>query len=176
MLIIENHPKAAWPMVRVPKTGGGLNVINLRVQNESLLLKYLHKFYSHMDIPCVQLVWRKYYAANRLPALQGPQRGSFWWRDVLKLLQQFKGISVISLQNGATCLHWHDLWEGNIWSQTFPELFSFCKNSNITFQSAIQAQHFQDLFHLPLSRGPCPILETFLDASELQPEDIWTYI
>ena len=36
---------AAWNMVQKPKKNkGGLGVINLRIQNDALLLKQLHKF------------------------------------------------------------------------------------------------------------------------------------
>jgi hypothetical protein len=38
---------AAWPMVLKPKNKGGLGIINLRLQNDALLLKQLHKFYNH---------------------------------------------------------------------------------------------------------------------------------
>lgn len=47
----KKPPKAAWPMVCVSKADGGLGVINLRIQNESLLLKHLDKFYNHKNIP-----------------------------------------------------------------------------------------------------------------------------
>jgi hypothetical protein len=33
-------------MVLEPKSKGGLGVINLRLQNDALLLKQLHKFYN----------------------------------------------------------------------------------------------------------------------------------
>ena len=42
---------AAWDMVCNPKSKGGLGVLNLPVQNEALLLKFLHKFYNKMNIP-----------------------------------------------------------------------------------------------------------------------------
>ena len=44
-------------MACIPKLEGGLGVLNLRVQNESLLLKHLHKFYNRVDVPWVHLVW-----------------------------------------------------------------------------------------------------------------------
>jgi hypothetical protein len=34
---------AAWDMVCKPKENGGLGILNLRIQNEGLLFKYLHK-------------------------------------------------------------------------------------------------------------------------------------
>ena len=52
----KKPPKAAWPLVCVPKTEGGMGVLNLSVQNESLLLKHLHKFYTKAQVPWVQLV------------------------------------------------------------------------------------------------------------------------
>ena len=49
-------PKAAWEMVCLPKTEGGLGVLNLRTQNEALLLKHLHKFFNRADVPWVRLI------------------------------------------------------------------------------------------------------------------------
>lgn len=53
-----------------PKDEGGLGVLNLTVQNESLLLKHLHKFYNRVQVPWVQLVWDKYHTRDKLP-MQG---------------------------------------------------------------------------------------------------------
>ena len=44
----------AWEIVQKPKEKGGLGLINLRLQNDALLLKHLHKFYNRMDVPWVQ--------------------------------------------------------------------------------------------------------------------------
>lgn len=38
---------AAWDMVCRPKECGGLGVLNLKIQGDALLLKFLHKFYNH---------------------------------------------------------------------------------------------------------------------------------
>lgn len=42
---------ASWDMVCKPKKNGGLGVINLKIQNKALLMKFLHKFYNKKDIP-----------------------------------------------------------------------------------------------------------------------------
>jgi hypothetical protein len=62
--------KAAWPSVCLPKSEGGLGVINLEIHNSSLLLKFLNKFYTKADIPWVHLVWNNYYTNGRLPGQQ----------------------------------------------------------------------------------------------------------
>ena len=62
----KQPPKAAWELVCLPKKEGGLGVLNLRTQNEALLLKHLHKFYNKMDIPMVHLIWERYYSNGSL--------------------------------------------------------------------------------------------------------------
>lgn len=122
----------SWWCIGNVEREGGLGVLDISVQNESLLLKHLHKFYNRAPIPWVQLVWDKYYARNRLSAQNIAFRGSFWWRNILKLINKFKGLAVLSLQDGQSCFLWHDLWGTDICSQRFPELFSFAKNTMIT--------------------------------------------
>jgi len=58
------------------KNEGGFRVLNLLVQNDSLLLKNLHKFYNKLDIPWVHLLWEKLYSNGRLPTLgEAPSGG-----------------------------------------------------------------------------------------------------
>jgi hypothetical protein len=45
----------AWDKDCRPKGQGSLGIINLRTHNTALLLKYLHKFYNHHDLPWVHL-------------------------------------------------------------------------------------------------------------------------
>lgn len=95
-------------MVCLPKEVGGLGVIRLKMQNVSLVMKNLHNFYNKADIPWVKLAWEKYYATGRLPSQAN--KGSFWWRDILRLLTSYKGIASAVVFQGDTCLHWHDFW------------------------------------------------------------------
>lgn len=50
------NAKAAWTMVTKSKEDGGLGILDLKTQNEALLLKHLHKFFNRADIPWVHLV------------------------------------------------------------------------------------------------------------------------
>jgi hypothetical protein len=59
--------KAAWTMVCMSKDCGGLGALNLYTQNESLILKHLHKFFNNLDIPWVQLIWNCHYLNGSLP-------------------------------------------------------------------------------------------------------------
>ena len=122
----KTPPKYAGSIVCLPKTEGGLGVINLKTHNETLLLKNLHKFFNKVDAPWVNVVWEKHYQNGKLPSYI--KKGSFWWRDNLKLLDNYKGMASVSLQDGTSCYFWTDLWgrQGN--SHSYPELFSFVKN------------------------------------------------
>jgi hypothetical protein len=98
----KKTPLAVWKMVTKPKLRGGLGVINLRVQNDALLLKNLHKFFSKADLPWVKLLWSQYYAFGQVPGQF--KRWSFWWRNNLKLLNCFKGIAQAKAGSGNSIL------------------------------------------------------------------------
>jgi hypothetical protein len=68
-------PLTSWKLVTRPKRKGGLGAIRLRFQNEALLMKNLHKFYSNADLPWVKLIWRKCYNKGKLPGQV--MKGSF---------------------------------------------------------------------------------------------------
>ncbi len=57
----RTHSLAAWDLVCRPKKRGGLGIINLEIQNTSLLLKHLNKFFNKKYLPWVHLIWNKYY-------------------------------------------------------------------------------------------------------------------
>jgi hypothetical protein len=47
----KGKPLVAWEKVTAPKDKGGLGLKNLRIMNEALLTKHLHKFYNKEDVP-----------------------------------------------------------------------------------------------------------------------------
>jgi hypothetical protein len=96
-----------------------MGIINLATQNDALLLKNLHKFFNKLhkffnklDVPWVQLIWNNYYRNGTVP--DGRPKRSFWWRGLLKLLTQFKGISSVKVQNGTSTSLWFDKWSSKI--------------------------------------------------------------
>jgi hypothetical protein len=51
----------------------------------------------------------------------------------------------------ATTLAWQDQWDGRVLKFTFPELYSFINDQNLTLEQTLQS-NLADLFHLPLSQ------------------------
>jgi hypothetical protein len=66
------------------------------------------------------------------------RKGSFWWRDTLKLLNLFKGLAAALVHNGASCFFWLDVWNNQLPSHLFSHLFSYAKDQNITVQQSVK--------------------------------------
>jgi len=171
--------KAAWELVCLPKSGGGLEVLNLQTQNEALLLKNLHKFYNRLDIPWVNLIWERHYSSGALPNSSN-RVGSFWWKDFLKLLDSFKGLAMVNVADGKSCLFWNDLWLNKVPRLHYPQLFSFAKNAGPSLHLVMNAGELEDFLHLPLS--PLAVTQLLQVAEDLltlpanDEKDTWTYI
>jgi hypothetical protein len=52
----KGKPMVAWKKVNTPKEKGGLGLKDLRIMNEALLTKHLHKLYNKEEVSWVQLV------------------------------------------------------------------------------------------------------------------------
>ena len=138
----------SWNKVCIPKDQGGLGVINTATHNKCLLMKHLHKFLNRHDLPWVYFIWESYYPQGVLT--QRPQ-GYFWWKNILKLLPQYKKVATGSFGLGNTITLWDDNWGVGILKDKFPQLFSFSSKHNLTIQDYLQADNALDNFHIPLS-------------------------
>lgn len=97
----------AWKKACMSKEQGGLGIIDLRTQNTAVLLKYLHKFYNKMDLPWVNLTWRWMYQRSTVPHARS-MVGSFWWKDVMTLSDNFRALASCKVCIGDTVLFWDD--------------------------------------------------------------------
>jgi hypothetical protein len=173
------HSLASWEMVCQPKSKGGLGVMNLKVQNQALLIKLLDKFYKRSDIPWVQLVWTAYYD-NYVPHAK-PICCSFWWRDVAKLMNVYRGITSCKVRAGDTVLLWKDPWCSPVLSIASPRLFSYTTSEDVSVADFVGAQDVAALFQLPLSveahEELVQLQELFINH-QLDPmtPDIWEFV
>lgn len=134
--------------------------MDLHTHNEAMLLKFPLKFFSQANIQWVKLVWAKYYNDGKLPGKH--KKGSFWWRDIVKLLDKFIGMASVSVADGATVLLWKDNWNSSTPADANHKLFSFAKNEFVSFKLATSNNDFLDNFNLPLS------VEAHFQLSHLQ--------
>jgi hypothetical protein len=168
---------AAWDMFCKPKDSGGIGILNLKLQNQGLLLKYLHKFYNKVDTPWVHLLWNTYYL-GRIPHSMEPV-GSFWWKDVCKLMLIFRGFATSTVKDGVSTLFWKDDWLSGVNAEKFPRAYSFASNEDVFVQKFLIVNSLSTNFWLPLSP------QAFKEVKEMQSlaatvtissdSDVWTY-
>lgn len=176
----KGYNLAAWDLVRRPKSKGGLGVINLSLQNDALLLKLLDKFYRKEKVQWVGLVWEK-YDTDGVPHL-ARVKGSFWWKDILRLHVLYRGVAICIPNRGDTVNFWDDLIDGKNHSERFPNLFGFAKDPKISFWTMRNAVPLLDCFRIPMTREAYnEYLELQHDFSLLLPShpdslDVWVFI
>lgn len=131
------------------KEQGGLGIVDLRTQNCSLLMKFLHKFYNKLHILWVDLSWKCLYANEVVPHVKRPV-GSFWWRDVMSQSMHFFQLAHCKVKSGDTVCFWTDHWDLPSLHMLFPQLHSFVRNQKISVRKFLSQDAYSN-FTTPLS-------------------------
>jgi hypothetical protein len=63
----RNKSMVTWKKCTKPKRKGDMGIINLRSQNNALLLNHLDKFYNKKDVPWVKLIGNAHYSNGEVP-------------------------------------------------------------------------------------------------------------
>ena len=156
-----------------------MGVLDLKIQNEALLLKYLDKFYNKVDTPWVNLIWNTYYT-NKVPhAVE--DCGSFWWKAILKLAPIYRGIAQCNIVSSASILMWKDPCSDDLASDSFPRAYSFSLNEDVSAFDFLTAGSLAENFALPISTQALDELrelQQLVAHIEIDPQgkDTWTYV
>jgi hypothetical protein len=97
----------------------------------------------------VNLVWN--YYPNGVPQATN-LCGSFWWRDIMKLVDKYREVCTATVGCGDSVLFWNDNWNGIVPSKQFPRLHSFALNPLLSVKEVKQCEDRSSLFYLPLSQ------------------------
>jgi hypothetical protein len=135
-------PLVAWKKCTRPKRKGGLEIINMRSQNVALLLKHLDKFYNKRDIPWVNLIWNTHYSNGEV-SHAAKDRRSFWWKDLLKLCDLFRGIATCQVGDGTTVLFCQMFGTITCYNKNFQD-YSFTKNKTISVTKFLSDNQIQN--------------------------------
>lgn len=141
----------AWTLAQRPKQKGGLGIKNPLLQNDALLLKQLHKFYSNSDIPWVHQLWFKYYD-GKVPHIQR-EVGSFWWKDIFKLKDLYGFIITCQLGDGSSILFWRDNWARECLDELLPNIAQFARFPDMLVKEVSETTCLEDLFVIPISQA-----------------------
>ena len=150
------------------------------MHNDTLLLKQLDKFYRKENIQWVSLIWQRYYAD--VVTHLDKEKGSFWWKDILRLHTQFRGVAICSPNKGDTISFWEDIINGSIHSNIFPRLLEFAKGPCVSLWKLRQADNLLNCFRIPMTReayNEFLELQNFLSALpsvDQDSKDAWHFI
>lgn len=124
-------------------------MLDIRVQNVGLLMKFLHSFYNKRDTPWCELIWSTYYE-GKIPHATDTC-GSFWWRDVMDLSDTYRGITNVKVGDGSTALFWKDMWHDRLLELSHPRAFSFAKEEDTSVADFLAMTTLHEEFYLPVS-------------------------
>jgi hypothetical protein len=94
------------------------------------------------------------------------------------MLPTFKNLAECDFIQGNSIFLWKDRWAAHTLKETWPHLYSFCKDEDISISQALPAHDMTDLFHLPLSEEALLQFQLFqamlLNLELAAGFDVWT--
>ena len=73
-------------------------------------------------------------------------KGYFWWKDFLSLVDLHRGLASCNVGKGDTTLLCKDLWNGNITMRKFHELHSCAYEDDISIVKAMKIEDYYNIF------------------------------
>ncbi|KAJ4786820.1 RNA-directed DNA polymerase (reverse transcriptase)-related family protein [Rhynchospora pubera] len=107
-------PLLAWDRVCLPKQLGGFGLQHLKLQNISLLLRWIWRLYSEGNSlwsSSARLLYAK--LDPNLPPMAWNKEGSFFWKQLLALRFYFQLSVQTKVNSGRNSLLWFDSWGGS---------------------------------------------------------------
>ncbi|KAJ3691840.1 hypothetical protein LUZ61_021004 [Rhynchospora tenuis] len=112
----------SWDRICLPKSHGGFGLINLKLQNIALLLKWWWRLHNNPQSLLSDLARRLYSKRDpAVPPIAWNSTGSFFWRDLFSIRIYFQLSSTSIVGSGANTSFWYSNWGGSC--------LSFCGHS-----------------------------------------------
>lgn len=140
-----------WQIMCRPKNLGGLGIINTAVMNKCLIIKWWWKILTvDQGTMGLKLLKAKYFP-NGSPLFASAVGGSQFWRDLVKVKDDFRAQVKFLVGNRTSIQFWLDWWHGDApLAASFPILFSYCSNLQISI-SELSANNWDLGFRRALS-------------------------
>ena len=122
-----------WHVVCMPKSCRGLGILDLKVMNKCLFMKWLWTLENYEGM-WQELLYRKYLSNQHLTALVG-RRGidSQFWQGLMKVKDTFASLTRLVVAGDAKTLSSEDvwLWEKETWC-ALPRIFNITLTKQVT--------------------------------------------
>ncbi|WMV55343.1 hypothetical protein MTR67_048728 [Solanum verrucosum] len=119
-----------WETALLSKDRGGLGIKNLKLQNESLLKKWLWKYTEERNSLWKEVIIAKYGELNPwCTEITTEPYGVGAWRSIRNLWSQMETNLYIKVGSGTKTKFWKDVWiDQSPLRDLFPGLFQICGN------------------------------------------------
>ena len=105
---------------------GGLGILNLELQNECLLSKWLFKLINEDSV--WQELMKKYLKDKTIGQAYWKPGYSHFWFGLMKIKDRFLDLSTFVLHIGTSTRFWEHNWLGDYTlKQQFPSLYGYCQ-------------------------------------------------
>ncbi|WMV18045.1 hypothetical protein MTR67_011430 [Solanum verrucosum] len=125
-----------WDQVILSKKEGGLGIRNLKIQNQSLLMKWLWRFASQEQALWKETIKARFGMENLwITNLSTQPYGSGVWRSIRNLWIKLFNKCKIKVGNGGRTLFWEDKWVDKVTLRNrFPILFNMSLQKEATIR------------------------------------------
>jgi len=171
-----------WNEVLVSKKEGGLGTRNLKIQNHSLLMKWLWRFASQEQSLWKDTIKARYGMETRwISNIATQPYGTGVWRTIRNLWPKLINKCTIKIGDGGKTLFWEEVWAGQAsLKDSFPDLFSLSLQKVATVKEMRDAQGWNLKFRRPLNDWEVNrmvellnILERYKELSNSEDKLIW---
>jgi hypothetical protein len=100
---------AKWDMVSRPRDQGGLGIINTRIMNGCLLVKWIWKIFQEPDELWFKIIKAKYLGDGAFFDSKTKNMSQFW-QGLHKVKHLYDRGSYFRVGNGKHCRFWKDCW------------------------------------------------------------------
>ena len=118
------------------ETWGGLGIINTKLMNVCLLVKWIWKIYQGSQSMWYKLIRAKYIPDGDLFSSKN-KRGSQFWSGLNKVKHLFKWGAIHKVRSGEQTSFWSDVWLDVPLRVAYHELYSKCSDRHIKVSECI---------------------------------------
>jgi len=130
---------ASWDSVSRPKDKGGLGIINTKLMNECLLVKWIWKITKGSSDVWFKLLDAKYVQEGNFFTSRTLGSSQFW-QGLHKVKHLFKWGAIHKMKDGYKTSFWHDVWIGDSPLRLqYPSLYNMCRD-----KEALVADYYKD--------------------------------
>lgn len=138
----ENEDKKKYHLVNwktccLPRSMGGLGILNLEIMNKALLAKWLWKLETEEGM-WIDIIMNKYVNEKCISGIKGKPGDSQFWKSLIQIKGIYYQHVKKKLGDGCNTRFWKDWWVGSKpLKDAYPILYNICFNHEISVAEVI---------------------------------------